>query len=53
LTIYDFDLGKSLGEGKFGTVFQAIHRDTQSLYALKKISKKSIIQNMMVDQILQ
>ena len=35
----DFIIGKSLGEGKFGSVFQVIHKKTGSLYALKKIPK--------------
>lgn len=42
-----------MGEGKFGQVYQAFHKDTNSLYALKKISKKVIKTNMMIDQLLQ
>ena len=38
----DFVVGKSLGEGKFGNVFQAVHRATGWLFALKKIPKKMI-----------
>lgn len=53
VSIYDFDLKKSLGEGKFGQVYQAFHKDSNSLYALKKISKKVIKSSMMVDQLLQ
>ncbi len=26
LTINDFELGKSLGEGKFGIVYRAVHK---------------------------
>jgi hypothetical protein len=39
VTINDFVLGKSLGEGKFGTVYQAYDKKTKSLYALKKVPK--------------
>jgi len=39
LSIHDFELKKSLGEGKFGIVYQAIHKETSYLYALKKIKK--------------
>lgn len=53
VSIYDFDLKKTLGEGKFGIVYQAIHKETNSLFALKKISKKIIKENLMVDQLLQ
>lgn len=53
MSIYDFDLKKNLGEGKFGIVYQAFHKETRSLYALKKISKKVIKSNLMVDQLLQ
>ena len=44
---------KELGEGKFGVVYQAFHKKTNSLYAIKKISKKVIKANLMVDQLLQ
>lgn len=53
VSIYDFELKKNLGEGKFGVVFQAFHKQTHALYALKKISKKVIKSNLMVDQFLQ
>lgn len=52
LTIHDFELGKSLGEGKFGTVYQAVHKETRFLVALKKITKMSIKSNYMIDQFL-
>lgn len=53
MSISDFELKKTLGEGKFGLVYQAFHKDTNSLFALKKISKKVIKSNFMVDQLLQ
>lgn len=42
ITIRDFDVGKSKGEGKFGQVFVARHKLTSTLYALKKIPKQVI-----------
>jgi serine/threonine protein kinase len=45
-------LGKALGEGKFGTVYQAVHKETKFLVALKKITKLSIKSNYMIDQFL-
>lgn len=52
LTITDFELKKNLGEGKFGIVYQAFHKQTNSLFALKKISKAMIKSHMMEDQFL-
>ena len=42
LKIADFQLGRSLGEGKFGDVYFCKHKLTQSVYALKKIFKSTI-----------
>ena len=39
-----------MGEGKFGTVYQAIHKPTKSLYALKKVPKDMIKSHLMIDQ---
>lgn len=52
LSIHDFILGRELGQGKFGTVYQAIHKKTNFLVALKKISKSSIKSNYLIDQFL-
>jgi serine/threonine protein kinase len=52
-SIYDFSLLKNLGEGKFGTVVQAMHRATNSIYAIKKILKKNIKNNAMIDQLIK
>lgn len=52
LSIHDFILGRELGQGKFGTVYQAIHKKTNFLVALKKISKTSIKSNYLIDQFL-
>ncbi len=51
LTFEDFEIGKTLGEGKFGVVMMARHRKTGSLFALKKIPKEMIKSHLMVDQL--
>jgi serine/threonine protein kinase len=50
LNINDFILGKSLGEGKFGIVYQAYDKITKSLFALKKVPKEIIKSHWMTDQ---
>jgi serine/threonine protein kinase len=50
LTINDFILGKNLGEGKFGVVYQAYDKRTKSIYALKKVPKEMIKSHWMIDQ---
>lgn len=52
VTINDFILGKNLGEGKFGVVYQAYDKKTKTVYALKKIPKSVIKSNWMIDQFL-
>ena len=52
VNITDFILGKNLGEGKFGTVFQAYDKRTKSIYALKKIPKSIIKSHWMIDQFI-
>lgn len=52
LTIRDFKLGKTLGEGKFGIVYQAMDKNSKNLYALKKVPKAMIKSHWMVDQFL-
>ena len=52
VTIHDFHLKKTLGEGKFGVVYQAFHKETKALFALKKINKEVIKSNLMIDQLL-
>ena len=41
-SIKDFKLGKTKGEGKFGTVYMALHLKTSTMYAIKKIPKEII-----------
>jgi serine/threonine protein kinase len=42
LKIEDFQLAKPIGSGRFGKVFLARHRQTRTVHALKKMSKKMI-----------
>lgn len=50
MSIKDFIIDGKLGGGKFGTVHKAIHIKTRSIYAIKKIPKAIIKENMMIDQ---
>lgn len=52
-SISDFTLLKKLGEGKFGSVFQAFHKITNSIFAVKKIPKDILKKNMMIDQFIK
>jgi aurora kinase len=52
VSIRDFEVGKSKGEGKFGTVYLAKHKLTNSIYALKKIPKQVIKDHHMEDQLV-
>jgi len=52
LSIGDFQLGKTLGEGKFGTVYHAYDKRTKAIYALKKIPKATIKSHWMIDQFI-
>jgi len=47
LSLSNFNVGKRLGEGKFGEVFKALHKDTKTLFALKRV-KKSVIKSHMM-----
>ena len=48
--IEDFVLGRSLGSGRFGEVYQCKHKRSGTVYALKKLMKGSIREIDMVDQ---
>lgn len=50
--VNNFILGKSLGEGKFGIVYQATHKPTGWLYAIKKVPKEMIKSHYMIDQFI-
>ena len=43
LKISDFTLGKCVGSGKFGDVFMCTHKKTNTIFALKKIFKSTIL----------
>ncbi|KAG5453163.1 Aurora kinase B-B, partial [Clonorchis sinensis] len=47
----DFDIGRQLGRGKFGTVFLAKTRESGFLCAIKVIFKKQIVKNGLEHQI--
>jgi serine/threonine protein kinase len=51
MSIKDFKIGKCLGNGRFGKVYQAIEKNTGFLVALKKISKETIKSNKLEDQV--
>lgn len=48
----DFTIGKKLGQGRFGVVWIAIHKQTGAIFALKKLSKSNIKGNLMIDQFI-
>jgi len=50
MKIKDFIVGKNLGEGKFGTVYQITHKPTGALFALKKVPKEKIKALNLVNQ---
>ena len=50
MVIDDFFIGKKLGEGRFGCVFMAVHKQTGGVFALKRVPKAMIKENMMTDQ---
>jgi len=45
-------LGKNLGEGKFGTVYQAFHKLNGCIFAIKKVPKDKIKNHLMIDQFI-
>lgn len=47
-----FQVGKTVGQGKFGEVLHCRHKETGVLYALKKIFKSTIEQYQMHEQLL-
>ena len=52
MKIKDFLVIKTLGEGKFGIVYQVFHQPTRSVFALKKVPKDVIISNNMLNQFI-
>jgi serine/threonine protein kinase len=45
-------ISKNLGEGRFGTVHQVIHKETGAIFALKKVPKEKIKSLCMLDQFI-
>lgn len=45
-------MGKSLGQGRFGTAHMAVDKATGALFALKKVKKEVIKQNKLIDQFI-
>ena len=39
MTINDFYIGKSLGQGRFGTAHMAFHKQSGAVFAIKKVKK--------------
>lgn len=52
MKIRDFVIGKSLGEGRFGSVYQVFHQPTGAIFALKKVPKERIKAMNMVNQFI-
>ena len=52
IKLSDFVLGKNLGEGKFGTVYQAFHKLNGCIFAIKKVPKDKIKNHLMIDQFI-
>eukprot|EP00419_Tripos_fusus_P003179 CAMPEP_0172683270 /NCGR_PEP_ID=MMETSP1074-20121228/18740_1 /TAXON_ID=2916 /ORGANISM="Ceratium fusus, Strain PA161109" /LENGTH=930 /DNA_ID=CAMNT_0013502099 /DNA_START=181 /DNA_END=2973 /DNA_ORIENTATION=+ len=53
LRVEDFDKIHLLGSGEFGKVFQVKHRQTQEVFAMKKLSKDFYMQRRMTDKALR
>jgi len=48
----DYVVEKKLGKGKFGHVYKSIKKDTSDVYAVKVISKKSLRDNELKNQLV-
>ncbi len=48
----DFDFLKMIGKGSFGKVFMARHKDEGKIYAVKVLSKQTILQRNEVKHIM-
>jgi aurora kinase, other len=49
--INGFELGATLGKGKFGEVFLSRHHDAGFVAAIKKIVKNKVLEYKMLDQL--
>jgi serine/threonine protein kinase len=52
MTLDDFIIGKSLGQGRFGTAHIAFHKHTGAIFAIKKVKKEVIKANKLIDQFI-
>eukprot|EP01064_Diplonema_japonicum_P008167 TRINITY_DN1566_c0_g1_i1.p1 TRINITY_DN1566_c0_g1~~TRINITY_DN1566_c0_g1_i1.p1 ORF type:complete len:299 (+),score=96.69 TRINITY_DN1566_c0_g1_i1:37-933(+) len=53
VTIDDFELGKQLGEGKYGYVFAARDKKTNAIVALKRMPISAIVKDRLSCQVLR
>jgi serine/threonine protein kinase len=51
-TMADFQVGKCMGGGKFGTVNMVVHKPTGGIFALKRVEKEKIKSLNMVNQFI-
>ena len=50
-TIFDFDKEREIGKGGFGQVWKVVHKATKKVYCIKIITKQSIIEQNLIEQI--
>lgn len=50
-TIQDFEIGKPLGQGKFGNVYLARERNSKFVVALKVLFKKQLLESRVEHQL--
>eukprot|EP01063_Lacrimia_lanifica_P020965 TRINITY_DN2821_c0_g2_i2.p1 TRINITY_DN2821_c0_g2~~TRINITY_DN2821_c0_g2_i2.p1 ORF type:complete len:293 (+),score=133.98 TRINITY_DN2821_c0_g2_i2:50-928(+) len=53
VTIDDFELGKQVGQGRYGTVFVARDRRTNGMVALKRLCIATIVEERMEHQVMR
>ena len=51
VTLKDFDVVGTLGKGGFGKVLLVTHRDSEMNYAMKVMSKETVVTTSNVDQV--
>jgi len=49
----DFEIGRPVGSGEFGKVFQVMHRSTQEVFAMKRLSKVQYASKGMMEKALR
>mmetsp|Transcript_10432 Transcript_10432/g.18780 ORF Transcript_10432/g.18780 Transcript_10432/m.18780 type:complete len:504 (+) Transcript_10432:118-1629(+) len=49
----DFEIGRAVGSGEFGKVFQVMHRSTQQVFAMKRLSKVQYAKKGMMEKALR